>query len=213
VNQFEVSLAVTEHRPGMVIDALAWPCCPVPPAGRTSLVSDRPAREGENVTELQGPAERTRHWDRLYRRLDETQVSWFESDPTCSMALLNALGVSPDLSVVDIGAGAFRLIDTLLARGFLDLTALDVSDEGLTQTEKRLGRDATRVHWVVTDVLTCSPGRRFDVWHDRAVFHFLTDPTDQVRYMNFLTQALTAQGQVVIGRSPRMAPRNARVCQ
>jgi hypothetical protein len=64
------------------------------------------------VTALQGPAERTRHWDRLYRRLDETQASWCESDPACSTALLNALGVGPDLSVVDIGAGAPRLIDT-----------------------------------------------------------------------------------------------------
>lgn len=146
-----------------------------------------------------GTAERARHWDEVYQRLDETRVSWFEPEPAFSVALLDELGVGPGLSVVDIGAGAARLVDALLARGFGDLTALDVSDEGMAQARRRLGRNAGRVRWVAADVRSWHPGRRFDVWHDRAVFHFLTEPADRDRYLAVLAGALSAGGRVVIG--------------
>lgn len=143
--------------------------------------------------------QRAQHWDAVYTRVDDTQVSWFEADPVSSLALLDAGGASPARPVVDVGAGASRLIDALLARGFADVTALDVSDDGLARTRERLGADAGAVRWVVTDLLTWVPDRRFAVWHDRAMFHFLTDPADRERYRDLLDAALAPGALVVIG--------------
>ncbi len=142
--------------------------------------------------------ERARHWDDVYTRHDDTQVSWFESDPTCSVEMLDAGGALPDQAVIDVGAGASRLVDVLLARGFTDLTALDVSDGGPARTRARLGAAADRVRWVVTDLLDWAPDRRYDIWHDRAVFHFLTDPADRARYRELLGRALAPGALVVL---------------
>lgn len=105
--------------------------------------------------------ERTRpdpsvHWDDVYTRLTDTEVSWYEASPESSLALLDAAGATPEMAVVDIGAGASRLVDALLARGFSDVTALDVSDGGLARSRERLGPDAGRVRWEVADLLAGS---------------------------------------------------------
>ena len=101
--------------------------------------------------------------------------------------------------MVDISAGASRVVDALLARGHTDVAALDVTDAGLAISRARLSAAAARVRWVVADVLDWRPGRRFDVWHDRAVFHFLTVPADRGRYCAVLDATLTPDGVVVIG--------------
>ncbi|WP_300011281.1 class I SAM-dependent methyltransferase [Pseudonocardia sp.] len=137
------------------------------------------------------------HWAEVYTRRGDTQVSWFTADPACSLELIGA--ADPRLPAVDIGAGASRLVDALLDRGFTDLTALDVSDDGLAHSRARLGAAADRVHWVVTDVLDWAPDRRFGLWHDRAVFHFLTDPADRQRYRDLLRVALAPGALVVVG--------------
>ena len=142
---------------------------------------------------------RAGHWDAVYAERGEDGVSWFTPRPTTSVELLDAAGLGPERSVIDIGAGASRLTDELIARGYTDLTALDVSDNGLAVTRGRLGGAADRVGWIVTDLLDWRPPRRFDAWHDRAVFHFLTDPADRSRYTAVLDAALAADGVVVIG--------------
>lgn len=142
---------------------------------------------------------RARHWDRVYAAAGEQGVSWFVPQPAVSLQLLDAARVGPDRSVIDVGAGASRLVDALLERGHADVTALDVSCDGLAISRARLGAAAASVRWVVTDVLTWRPGRRYDVWHDRAVFHFLTDPADRGRYLAVLDQAIATEGVVVIG--------------
>jgi len=141
---------------------------------------------------------RARHWDGVYTRTDATQVSWFEPDPVCSLELLDIGGANPDVGLIDVGAGASRLVDVLLARGFTDLTALDVSDDGLALSRQRLGADAARVRWVVADLLDWVPDRRFGAWHDRAVFHFLTDPADRARYRELVAAALAPGALMVI---------------
>lgn len=160
------------------------------------------------MTAPRPPAERARQWDAVYTRLDETQVSWFEPEPTCSLEMLDAVGAKPAHPVIDVGAGASRLVDALLARGYADVTALDVSDDGLAVTRQRLGAAADRVHWIVTDLLAWTPQRRFEVWHDRAVFHFLTDPDDQARYRDLLDTALAPDARVVIGTFAEDGPQH-----
>ncbi len=143
--------------------------------------------------------QRTTHWDSVYNRLAENEVSWYQPTPACSLELLDDLGVGPTSSLVDIGAGTSRLVDVLLGRGFDDLTVLDVSAASLTQARHRLGLAADRVRWVVDDLLAWVPGRQFDVWHDRAAFHFLTDPRDVRRYRETLTAAVRPGGLVIVG--------------
>jgi hypothetical protein len=143
--------------------------------------------------------ERAEHWRETYTRRGDTQVSWFAAEPTCSLELLDAGGAEPSLPAIDIGAGASRLVDKLLERGFADVTMLDIADDGLAHTRERLGTDADRVRWVVTDVLDWVPDRRFGLWHDRAAFHFLVDPVDRTRYRDLLDNALAPGALVVIG--------------
>lgn len=144
--------------------------------------------------------DRAQHWADVYTSRGATQVSWYQAAPTQALELIDSTaGLNPELPAVDVGAGASRLVDALLARGFTDLTALDVSDDGLAHSRARLGTDAQRVRWTVVDVLDWAPDRRFGLWHDRAVFHFLTDPADRARYRELLETALAPGALVVIG--------------
>ena len=141
----------------------------------------------------------TEHWDTVYADRGECGVSWFTETPGVSLELLDAAHVGPERSLIDVGAGASRLVDAVLARGHTDVTALDVSGQGLAVAQARLGPDAERVHWVVSDLLVWRPGRTFGVWHDRAVFHFLRDPDAQARYLALLDSALQDDGVALIG--------------
>ncbi len=144
-------------------------------------------------------AERQAHWQNVYHTKTEDEVSWFQSSPTISLDLIRATGVSRDASIVDIGAGASRLIDALVEAGFTDLTALDLSEKALAVTKARFADRAATVDWVVADVTAWRPSGIYDVWHDRAAFHFLTDPGDQLAYANCVQQAVRPGGHVIIG--------------
>ncbi len=140
---------------------------------------------------------RARYWDDVYEHKGDADVSWFESEPTVSLALIDQLHVDAR-SAVDVGAGSSRFVGALLARGFSDLTAVDIADEGLALARKRLGADADRVRWVSSDVLAWDPDRQFDLWHDRAVFHFLIEPADRSRYVELLTNSVRGGGHAII---------------
>lgn len=150
---------------------------------------------------------RTRHWDGVYSERGEQGVSWFAEEPAVSLKLLDVAGIRTDRSVIDVGAGASRLVDELLLRGHRDLTALDVSDHGLAIARTRLGAAADDVHWLVADLLSWRPRRRFAAWHDRAVFHFLADPDDRARYRAVLDDTLDADGVLVIATFAEDGPR------
>lgn len=136
------------------------------------------------------------HWDDAYRQGEATR-SWFEVDPAQSLRMLDAAGVTADASVVDVGGGTARLVDSLLARGHHDLTVVDISGTALEIAQQRLARDARRVEWIHADIRSWSPDRLFDVWHDRAVLHFLTSEADQEHYRSTLNGA-TAPGAIAV---------------
>jgi len=141
---------------------------------------------------------RAEHWNRIYEDKTETALSWFQHEPLHSLALLDALHVEPHASVVDVGAGVSRFVDALLARGFDDITALDVAGNALDSSRRRLGDRGTDIEWITEDVLEWRPDRRRDVWHDRAVFHFFVDPTDRARYVDVVRSALNVGGHVLL---------------
>ncbi len=142
--------------------------------------------------------DRSGHWENVYSSKGEAEVSWFQEDPAPSLALIAAAGVTLAAAVIDIGGGASRLVDALLARGHGDVTVLDLSAPALEAARRRLGPTGDAVHWIVADVTTWQPPCRYDVWHDRAAFHFLTDPADRAAYVAALTAALPPGGHAVI---------------
>jgi SAM-dependent methyltransferase len=147
-------------------------------------------------------------WDRAYGEGERTR-SWFQSEPLASLRMLDVAGVTPAASVIDAGGGASTLVDALLERGFNDVTVLDISSAGLQAAQERLGPTADRVRWVVADLLDWRAERTYQVWHDRAVLHFLTAEDDRRRYLDTL-HASTAAGAVAVFGT--FAPDGPRQC-
>ena len=141
--------------------------------------------------------ERANHWDSVYETRGARGVSWHQADPAISLELLETLRVPPDAAVIDVGGGASSLTRSLLDRGFTDLSVLDVSSVALAEARKTLS-DGAQVSWIHADVLAWRPERRFDVWHDRAVSHFLIDPRDRENYLQTLLAGIKPGGAVVI---------------
>lgn len=141
--------------------------------------------------------DRRAHWEDVYRTRDDTAVSWHEEEPAVSLSLIDRIGIGPGARIVDVGAGASRLVDRLLARGCRDITLLDISAAALAQVRARLGH-ATPVQFVAGDVLDWAPSERFDLWHDRAVFRFLVSPQDRARYRAVLERAVAPGGHAVV---------------
>ena len=140
---------------------------------------------------------RQAHWENVYTSKGENEVSWFQESPTPSLALIAAIG-APNSALVDIGGGASRLVDHLIERGFHDVTVLDLSAAALEAAKARLGERAARAQWLVADATTWQPSRTYDIWHDRAAFHFLTEEQDRADYIARLKQALKVGGHAII---------------
>jgi hypothetical protein len=138
------------------------------------------------------------HWDAVYERKAATEVSWYEPRPEKSLELIRAAGIRPADPIIDVGAGASLLADELLGAGYTDLTVLDVSACALDRLRDRLGAAASSVTLVHQDVTAFQPGRRYALWHDRAVFHFLVQREDRERYVNALRRGVDAGGHVVM---------------
>lgn len=152
-------------------------------------------------------AERARHWDAAYAARAVGEESWYQAVPAVSLALIGALGTPSDAAVIDVGGGTATLADHLLERGFSDVTVLDVSAAALEELRGRPG--ASRARLVHADLLEWQPDRRYDVWHDRAVFHFLVSEEDRRAYERVLTAALASEGVVIIAT---FAPDGPEVC-
>jgi SAM-dependent methyltransferase len=145
---------------------------------------------------LEGPDQRTTHWERIYQDSKTDAMSWYQSEPEVSLELIDLLGLSPRSVTIDVGGGASILVDRLLARGFTDLTVLDISAAALRSSRQRVGDDAP-VNWLVEDLLEWKPTRTYDLWHDRAVFHFLSG-REVEDYLTVLRRALSPSGAIIL---------------
>ena len=141
---------------------------------------------------------RQAHWENVYTRKGENEVSWFQENPAPSLELIAQVGAAHTSAIIDIGGGASRLVDCLTDRGFADITVLDLSGAALDAAKARLGRRADRVHWVVADATIWEPARTYDIWHDRAAFHFLTEQQDRAAYIARLKRGLKIVGHAII---------------
>jgi len=141
---------------------------------------------------------RQAHWETVYTEKGEDQVSWFQETPTPSLDLISKVGATPASAIVDIGGGASRLVDNLVKRGFGNVTVLDLSEAALAAAKARLGEHAAQVHWIVADATVWEPLKAYDIWHDRAAFHFLTKEHDRSAYVARLGRALKAGGYAII---------------
>jgi SAM-dependent methyltransferase len=141
---------------------------------------------------------RQAHWEGVYTKKGENEVSWFQENPAPSLELIAQVGATPASAIIDIGGGASRLVDNLVARGFEDVTVLDLSEAALEAAKARLGGRAARVHWIVADATVWEPPKAYDIWHDRAAFHFLTEDRDRAAYVARLERALKVGGYAII---------------
>lgn len=139
------------------------------------------------------------HWEGVYRRKGPDEVSWYRPHLDRSLGFIERAGLSPESAILDVGGGASTLVDDLLERGYTDLTVLDLSESAIALAKQRLGARGERVTWIVGDVTEADlPEHHFDFWHDRAVFHFLTDEAARERYVAKVHRALKPNGHILV---------------
>lgn len=139
------------------------------------------------------------HWEKIYTEKAPNAVSWYRPHLETSLELIERVAADRSSSIIDVGGGESTLADDLLARGYEDITVLDISRTAIDANRKRLGEDSERVQWLVADITQSDlPPCRYDVWHDRAVFHFLASPTDRVAYVRQVARAVRSGGYVIV---------------
>lgn len=140
------------------------------------------------------------HWEMVYSTKAPDAVSWYAPHLGESLTYIRKTGLSCPAAIIDVGGGEATLVDDLLAAGYSDVTVLDISETALQVAKDRLGEKAERVKWLVADALsTTLPARAFDIWHDRAVFHFLTTPEERSAYVSQVLRALRPGGFAIVG--------------
>jgi SAM-dependent methyltransferase len=151
--------------------------------------------------------DRKTHWEQVYSTKSEAGVSWYQDDPRLSLELIGAVASAGGGRIIDVGAGASVLVDRLLDLPFGEIAALDISETALGKARARLGERAEQVRWVVADVTEAPALGTFDVWHDRAVFHFLTDPDDRRSYAELARVTVPGGGHLIIATFADDGPR------
>ena len=147
------------------------------------------------------------HWETIYGQKRPEEVSWYSSHLDASLKFLAHAGLNPKSRIIDVGGGASTLVDDLIERGVEDITVLDISGHALAVSKERLGRQALGVNWMEADITRAQlPSEYYDFWHDRAVFHFLTNPADRRRYMKTMSQALKPSGQLILATFALLGP-------
>ncbi len=144
------------------------------------------------------PQDRKEHWDNVYENKSPDNVSWFQQEPTTSLRMIHDTGVEHDAAIIDVGGGASVLVDRLLDAGYSNLSVLDISSSSLQHTKQRLAERADQVDWIAADITEFSPPQQYMVWHDRAVFHFLTKKPDREKYVAAVAHSVPVGGHVLI---------------
>ena len=125
---------------------------------------------------------RKQHWETIYETKKFEEVSWYQAVPEVSLTILSEFGVEKDWAIIDIGGGDSYFVDFLLNQNYTDICVLDISEKALQRVQNRLESKAEKVHWIASDITEFKPSKKYDFWHDRAVFHFLTEPNDVKKY-------------------------------
>jgi len=142
--------------------------------------------------------DRKKHWEKTYATRRSRRLSWYQENPDYSLAMIRHAGTGLDEAIIDVGGGASVLVDCLLQMGYEDLTVLDISSTALARVKVRLGDRSSMIEWIEADITDYEADRTYALWHDRAVFHFLTREEDRKSYVNMLRQSLSRGGQVII---------------
>lgn len=146
------------------------------------------------------------HWERVYHNKQLTEVSWYQPTPSTSLDFFEELCVAKDAAIIDVGGGDSYLVDYLLNSGFTNITVLDISAAAISRAKKRLTKKAEQVNWVVSDITEYQPDRKFDCWHDRAAFHFLTTEEDINKYLVIANEAISGNGKIIVGTFSETGP-------
>ncbi len=141
---------------------------------------------------------RKKHWEHVYKRNAPDALGWYQDYPEMSLKLITAIGVGVDGDIIDVGGGTSKLIGTLLDQGYKRLTTLDISGSSIEKAKLNLGEKSSRINWIEADVTKYSFKEEYDIWHDRAVFHFITEAKDRKGYINSLNKALKLNGHLII---------------
>jgi SAM-dependent methyltransferase len=149
---------------------------------------------------------RTRHWENIYETKPLTDVSWYQPVPVTSLELLQALQLPKTAKIIDVGGGDSYLVDHLLELGYSDVSVLDISSAAIARAKQRLGARASQVNWIVIDVVSFKPTEAYDLWHDRAAFHFLTVEQDILTYIETAHNSLVSGGHLIIGTFSDIGP-------
>ncbi|HLF73856.1 MAG TPA: class I SAM-dependent methyltransferase [Anaerolineales bacterium] len=143
--------------------------------------------------------QRKTHWEHIYETRLPTQVGWYQEHPQLSLQFIQRTGILPTGHIIDVGGGASTLVDNLLTAGFQHITVLDISAAALQLARQRIGPEAGRVSWIEADITQVDlPDQAYDLWHDRAVFHFLMQPEDRTRYIEQVRRAVRSGGHIIV---------------
>lgn len=149
---------------------------------------------------------RKNHWENIYSTKLLNEVSWYQPTPETSLSFIESAGLPKDASIIDIGGGDSFLVDNLIKQGYSNITVLDISAKAIERAQNRLGELAQKVTWIESDVNDFQPDNKFDFWHDRAAFHFLTDKIEINKYKLLLESSLNENGHAVIGTFSKSGP-------
>ena len=141
---------------------------------------------------------RKKHWGDVYQEKLHSELSWYQKEPKLSLELIRCTNVASNDAIIDVGGGASVLVDYLSKESFTNLTVLDISENAIAMAKKRLGDTAKSIEWIVTDITQFDTSQKFSLWHDRALFHFLTDPSDREIYVKALIKAIRTEGHLII---------------
>ncbi len=147
------------------------------------------------------------HWQKIYNTKNEEHLSWFQEYPTASMMFIHSLKLDLSSKIIDIGSGDGRFVEALVDEGYRNITALDISEAAIKRARKRLGEKSEAIRWIASDILYFEPLAKYDLWHDRATFHFLISEGEVNRYLSIADHAIKPNGFLLLGTFSEQGPK------
>ncbi|MGE5394679.1 MAG: class I SAM-dependent methyltransferase [Candidatus Saccharibacteria bacterium] len=146
------------------------------------------------------------HWDTIYQTKAEKEVSWYQDYPSSSIKMIDSFNLPLDASIIDIGGGDSRFAEALLGKGYTNIYVVDISENAIQRAKTRLGEKAKQIQWIISDVTELNSSMKFNCWHDRAAFHFLTSEEKISRYVSLVNQLVKEKGALIIGTFSEQGP-------